>query len=447
MSVKKLLSLILIIPSFSQAQQWVLVKEENFNSPISFSSHWVKDPLNETSPWSVDQFDDNGSFWHSISDPHFSEVMKNINMFRKRITFGEDNWLTAELAFFDKKNQGLSNLRAILPSVKIVDLEKNNKGLQLSEPHYNGGILIRPTKPLPNNYRVEVSLRKIDFGGKRGGTLEYDNKYNGYQLTDECKTAYPWAPRGPVQGKNMCQYHPVLKENGFYYLTILDYPNPSPHNNVNIHFRRKVIIDGYYSAQYWSDRQAVCNPKTKELYFLKEGSLNVINAIFALGDRFKPNLNNGYLMKTPCGTFEDIDLTGKYNQHFNKFEGIVSTAEIQPELLPNEEYIFAVERDDTGYTLEMTGNFLHIEHTTLRAKHGFNEDNKPIWHYNQTPKEYAGEYNKTLVHPGETGTLTISDIWEKGSSYPDSFIIGDPHLNFYEGSAIIDNIRLYKLKE
>lgn len=34
-------------------------------------------------------------------------------------------------------------------------------------------------------------------------------------------------------------------------------------------------------------------------------------------------------------------------------------------------------------------------------------------------------------------------MWPEGSAYPDNFIIGNPHINYYEGSAQIDNLRLY----
>ena len=35
------------------------------------------------------------------------------------------------------------------------------------------------------------------------------------------------------------------------------------------------------------------------------------------------------------------------------------------------------------------------------------------------------------------------NIWPAGSSYPDYFMIGIPHMNFYEGTASIKDVRLY----
>ena len=149
-----------------------------------------------------------------------------------------------------------------------------------------------------------------------------------------------------------------------------------------------------------------------------------MNAIFILGDRFKKGnnyLNNGYAFKTECGNFEDTDLAGNLIKN-GEFDGIISSAELQPELLPEKSYLFAVERHKDKYVIEMTGDFKHIGETTLRAERKFIEDGK---------------------HKGVSGKYKNKDIWKKGSAYPDSFIIGDPHLNFYEGDAVIQDIKLF----
>jgi hypothetical protein len=70
------------------------------------------------------------------------------------------------------------------------------------------------------------------------------------------------------------------------------------------------------------------------------------------------------------------------------------------------------------------------------------EHGRPVWHYNQTADEYDGRFDRSLTYTGPTGRYVDEHIWPAGSAYPDSFIIGDPHLNFYEGSAVIDDIRL-----
>ena len=35
------------------------------------------------------------------------------------------------------------------------------------------------------------------------------------------------------------------------------------------------------------------------------------------------------------------------------------------------------------------------------------------------------------------------DTWPQGSAYPDYFLFGDPHINYYEGTARFDDLKLY----
>jgi hypothetical protein len=68
---------------------------------------------------------------------------------------------------------------------------------------------------------------------------------------------------------------------------------------------------------------------------------------------------------------------------------------------------------------------------------------EPFWHYNQRPDGYDGRFNADWTWQGPGGTLVDRDTWPAGSAYPDRFMIGDPHMNFYEGKAQVDDIRLY----
>lgn len=63
------------------------------------------------------------------------------------------------------------------------------------------------------------------------------------------------------------------------------------------------------------------------------------------------------------------------------------------------------------------------------------------YHYNQTAEEYDGRHNADWSYA--EGAYVDEDIWPAGSAYPDYFLIGIPHTNFYEGSAHIDDVRLY----
>lgn len=95
----------------------------------------------------------------------------------------------------------------------------------------------------------------------------------------------------------------------------------------------------------------MCNPKTGELYGIDKSNFNGVNAIFVTD-----YMNDGYFFRTECGEF-DIKKPPYGND--KKYKGIVTSAELQPELLPKESYTFAVERDEKGYTIEMEGPFLH----------------------------------------------------------------------------------------
>lgn len=214
----------------------------------------------------------------------------------------------------------------------------------------------------------------------------------------------------------------------------MDHANPAPHNSIFIHNHRKVGMDGYNVSGGWASSYAVCNPATGALVEYQSSTANGINAIFFDGSRFRaPEI--GYqqlLMPTACGLRDGSDPEA----------AIVSAVEIVPEMLPSRPYGFAIERDATGYTLEMSGPFRHLGQATLRYHRDFVQDGRPIWHYNQTAAEYDGAFNSTLTFTGPFGSYA-KEQWPDGSAYPDFFVIGDPHLNFYEGSATVDDLRMY----
>lgn len=107
-------------------------------------------------------------------------------------------------------------------------ISEDGKAKLISTRHYDGAI-IRSTDALPSEYRVEVTVSNIDFGGERNGSWTYDGKVNGYD--DHTEDAGPWVN------------WPGVSVNGVYFLCITDYPNPAPHNNVFIHHHRKVVMD------------------------------------------------------------------------------------------------------------------------------------------------------------------------------------------------------------
>ncbi|MDO6657795.1 hypothetical protein [Anaerobacillus sp. 1_MG-2023] len=420
-------------------KDWKLKYHENFNRSLLIDeAPWVIDNYGDQSPWNVDHLDDDGEFYQIKGGENFEEQLSSFNLLRKRVDFGKDGWLTAEVATRDYNKDGTPDTEA---SFKNVKLDKGKHAAELST-SFDSGLIIRSTEELPSEYRVEYVLRGIDFGGKRDGSFDYDGKHNGYTL-DERKSNFPWKRSGDFSGEPSHQnqnFGEVTKENGYYFLSIMDYANPAPHNNVFIHNHRKVGMDAYNVSGSWASSYGVCNPDTGDLYSQtsEESSNNAINSIFFAGDTFRdPSIGyNSFMFETDCGSFSDKD--SPYS--------IVSNAEIQPELMPEESYKFAIERNETGYVMEMTGNFKYSGYKTLRYERNFVEDDRPIWHYNNSPEEYDGEYNSSLTFTGPYGSYSVEQ-WPDDSAYPDYFILGIPHLNYYEGSAVIDDIKLYVPKE
>ena len=172
-----------------------------------------------------------------------------------------------------------------------------------------------------------------------------------------------------------------------------------------------------------------------------------VNAIFPLGG--KDAFGLPYEFKNACGEFstaeKDIFDEKITTPEGKPLAGIMSSAELNLESLekPDSYYTFAIERHKDSYTVEYSGDFQHIGEATFRYSRKFVENDVPIWHYNQTAQEYDGRYNQDMTIKGPTGSYTKKDTWPAGSAYPDTFIIGDPHINFYEGTASIDEIRLF----
>ena len=315
---------------------------------------------------------------------------------------------------------------------------------KMTVPDFTGGVILRNTRPLPDKYRIEYKLKTLDFGGKRNNTYEYDNKINGYNRKG-CKTQHPWGEGSMTHGWDgnasapYCEWQGVREGpfgyNGFYFLSIVDFANPAPRNLHFWHYHRKVLIDSF--AQH-PDRIGtttggkVCNSHKNQYYDYRDSSANPINMLC----HGMPIFQVDQLVSTSQWFFSSCS-NGKAE------ESPQTAAEIQPELMPDEYYTFAIERNSTGYTLEASGNFTRVGPKTLRFYRPFVFDDVPIWHYNTNAEEYDGEYNDDLVQRGKFGTEKWPDQWPKGSSYPDYFVIGDPYTNAYEGAASLTDIRLY----
>ncbi|MEZ2190517.1 hypothetical protein [Corynebacterium sp. CCM 9204] len=419
---------------------WKLQYQETFDTAPNLDAvPWVQDTYGDNR-WNVDEFDDDGIYFQHIGGPWFDRALNSFKLLRKSVPIGEKGWLTVEMGTRDINPDGS---KATPPT-----LEVENGAAKLNVP-WDGGLILTATDPLPSQYRVEYELKTLDFGGKRpggeNGGWDYDGKTNGY-TPGECKTNFPWTRRGDYsQGESEkvdgCAkpWGNVTAENGYYLLSIMDYAHPAPHNNIFIHSHRKVGMDIYSVNGGWAKAYKTCNPATKEIFSYLDSNGNGVNEIFFDGGawRDKGFAYNQFVMHTECGIRDGSE----------KNATIVSAVELQPELMPNETYTFAIERTATGYVQEMTGNFKNVGHQTYRYERPFvsevNGRPTAIWHYNQTPEEYDGSFNETLTFDEGTYGSFSKDMWPKGSAYPDNFVIGIPHLNYYEGSATVDNIRLY----
>jgi hypothetical protein len=402
---------------------WRLVRAEKFNRALNDAqADWVRDDDGPGSPYDVDAYDNDGEFFQTVGGPAFRQQLSAFDTYRKSFSFGAGGWLTAELAARDSDQDGSPDAPPSLTARKGV--------AHLNEPSHHGGVLIRSTRALPAEYRVEMTLRGLDFGGKRDGSWDYpDGRINGYS-PEGCKTNHPWASGGDF-ARPECSWADVRADsNGFYYLGIMDYARPAPHNNVFVHTHRKVAMDSYNRYKYTGSGLRYCNPATKQYEPYGAGTGNGVNAIFMTEDRrYATQPGTEYLMESECG--------------LAKGGAIVSQVDLKPELLPKESYRFAIERRGGAYTMEMSGVFAHVGQATYRYTRAFVQDGEPIWHYNQKPSEYDGRFNADWTWNGAGGTYTDRDTWPAGSAYPDTFMIGDPHMNFYEGSAQVDDVRMY----
>ena len=433
-----------ILPTETPARRlvspWTLLYAEDFSTPLSgATAPWIREDYSNP----FDTIMDDHGLWH-VNDygPVWNSAFNSFATYRKEFTVGEDGWLTVSLSARDWNKDGLIEAP---PSIST-HFEGGEYVAVLDVPDHTGGAIFRSTNKLPSQYRVEYKLKTIDFGGKRNGTLDYDSRHNGYGNVG-CKTQHPWGEGSSSQGWTgdasvpYCEWQDVRKGplgyNGFHFLSIVDVANPAPRNNHFWHYHRKVLIDAF--SQH-PDRVSsgtggrICNSSNNQYYDYLDSSFNTVNMWMSGLPYWTPRsghmAGNSQWFMTSCSA-------GIAEQQLS------SAAELQPELMPNEFYIFAIERSTTGYTLEASGNFTRVGQKTLRFHRPFIVNNVPIWHYNNSANEYDGRFNADLVQNAAHGSTTWPDQWPAGSSYPDYLVIGDPYTNVYEGRASLTDIRLY----
>ena len=426
--------------SFITRAVWTLRYVEDFSTPLNGAvAPWVWD--GSSTPFDT-VMDDPGLWYQNDYGPSWKTAFDSFATYRKEFPVGQDGWLTAVLSARDWDKNG------VIESAPSITTQAQSGGYVavLDVPDHTGGAIFRPTHELPPQYRIEYKLKTLDFGGRRNGTIEYDGRINGYS-TEGCKTQHPWGEGSNTPGWTgdasvpYCEWQDVREGpfgyNGFHFLSIVDVADPAPRNNHFWHYRRKVLMDAF--SQH-PDRVGsgtggrVCDSDTNEYYNFRDSSFNTVNMWISGLPNWTPSPgrlagNSQWFMTSCSGGVAEQQLS--------------SAAELQPELMPNEFYTFAIERDTTGYTLEASGNFARVGWKTLRFHRPFIVDNVPIWHYNSAASEYDGRFNADLVQNDAYGSTTWSDQWPDGSAYPDYFVIGDLYTNAYEGTASLTDIRLY----
>jgi hypothetical protein len=211
-----------------------------------------------------------------------------------------------------------------------------------------------------------------------------EGKLNGYDQGDE--NSGPWGTR------------PVVNNNGFYWLAITDI-KPEPHNNRWSHHHRKFHIDT------WNNRRDV----------------HGIN-IATIDGRGKTHMRLG----KPFVFYDGVNW---------KLDPDIYPAEYYK---PDEWYEVTFRRSEGAYSFSIRGDLLnHGQDTPLEGSINFVEN--CVFHYNQTIEEMDRRCvdDQSFVIMGKQFVH-----WPLDSAYPDYFMIGDPHINFYEGSLMIDDIRL-----
>jgi len=424
---------------------------------LRYSEDFQHSSLNtDTSPWirnNYDQpsdtiMDDNGDWWKNDYGPTWSSsVLRSFVTYRKDVTFGQDGWLTAALSGRDWNNSGTPQNA---PTISTERLAGQGNVLNLNSPDSYDGAMLTTTQALPPEYRLEYHLKTLNFGGQRNGSIFYDGKENGYTPTPgECKTQFPVAEGIGTRGwnstvtANPCDWQSVTNGpfgyNAFHLLGIVDFQHPDPANLHFWHYHRKILMDSF--AQH-PDRIGsgtggqVCDPTTNTFYNYSASTYNVVDMWVNGLPNFTPPKggitgNSQWFTSTCSGGVPSSRVSPS------------AAAEMQPELMPNSDYVFAVERSSTGYTEEVTGDFLKGGRMTLRFYTPFIGGATPIWHYNNVPAQYDGRYDRTLVQNGEFNTEQWPNQWPAGSGYPDYPVIGDPYTDAGEGNATVDSIKLF----
>lgn len=315
--------------------------------------------------WAPDRFPDDGGIYTEAGAFFRRQGILPPPAFRAAAPFGQSDWLTLESYTRPRTDS------PAVPSARIEDLTSvvpdpdpanpGNRVLRIASVQHTDGTIIRPTRALPNNYRISLRVGYPDFGDGEPAGL------NGYDSGDE--RGDPWRPVSAVQ------------ENGFYWLAIWD-KETRPHNNLDAHHHRKVVIDSDNNQRAWTDRWDASRRR-----WVPDGRHPVM--MFAL---------NRNRREDPVTGLPPISFTRRRWDTSGSFRTIDS-------YLDRKWYRVSIARLGNAYTLSVEGEF-----------------------------RWGGRQQYT-------GTISGSRVFHF-NGFPDYFVFGDPHINFYEGEVFYDDVTL-----
>jgi hypothetical protein len=304
--------------------------------------------------------------------------------YRATLPFGTSAWLTVQ-SYTRSAEAAFADRFAVVQD----PADSSNRALRIASPAHTDATLIRSSEPLPEKYRVSLRVGFADFGDGKPGL-------NGYRGGE---TAEPWLADD------------ATTQNGFYWLAILD-AVPRPHNNVWIHHHRKVVMDSDNNVPPWME---IFDGSS----FRRDGRHPMM--MFALDGRPDPHdLYGPPFLSWSAGQWQPSGAIRAVDSY-----------------LAGEWYRASIERDGTRYTLEVQGRFVYGGQTTYRAS--IDAAGSCVWHYNRT----AQEASPRCTNPRSSPALGGDDpYWPADGNWPDWFMLGDPHENFYMGSVLYDDVQL-----
>ena len=336
-------------------------------------------------PWRPDDYPDDGPFSDAGAWFTARGVVPPL-AFRATLPFGADGWLTAE-AYTRDASTRLTDLLSVTPDPAA----PANRVLRIASRQHTDATVVRPTVALPLRYRISVRVGYADFGdGVPGGP-------NGY---DGDEQAGPWRDAS------------ATTDNGFYWLTILD-ARPRPHNNQWIHHHRKVVID---SDNHDPPFLSIWDGGT----YRRSGEHPVM--MFVLDGRGRGNPTSGQpFIAWSAGQWQAERDVG------------IRAADAYRD---QNWYTAVIERDGDSVTLEVTGDLRFGGRRTYRAT--LDLRGACGWHFPRVP----AEIEPGCARPESFAELPGYPLWPADGTWPDWFMFGDPHNNYYEGQVFYDDVQL-----